>query len=146
MKTRKKIKMVATILLGGAFLFFATLVIHIGIMVYGKEALPLATTQIGRLDFDEQINEGQANAIENQFKNIEGVKSTYFNVGSDILIYTFDNRKNSTENIYKEFNQGSNYLSSRYTVSEEDLSKGCPAIESDSFYGKLTSMVSKIVN
>lgn len=146
MKTKKLIKRGVIVVLGAAFLLFATLIIHIAVMVQGKSPLPLATTQIARIDFNEEISPTQAEIIQDKFKEFQGVKSTHFNIQDGILIYTFDNRLNDTKQIYDGFMKGSNLLCSRYVVSEEELSQGCPAIENDSFYGKLTQVVAKVVN
>lgn len=146
MKTKKIIKRGIIVSLGVGFLFVATLLIHIVVMVQGKSPLPFATTQIARIDFNEEINPTQAQIIEDKFREFQGVKSTHFNLDDGILVYTFDNRLNDSKQIYDGFMKESNLLGSRYIVSEEDLSRGCPAIDNDSFYGKLTQVVSKVVN
>lgn len=63
MKTKKLIKRGVIVVLGAAFLLFATLIIHIAVMVQGKSPLPLATTQIARIDFNEEISPTQAEII-----------------------------------------------------------------------------------
>lgn len=146
MKIRKKIKIGLISVLSAVALLFIVLIVHIGIMVHERGALPMATIQMARVDFQNPITPLQAKNIEADFKHYKGVKSTHFNVKNGILIYTFDNRKNSTKAIYSNFEKENSLPCSRYVVSDEDLSHGCPAMNSNSFYGKLTNVISKIVN
>jgi copper chaperone CopZ len=146
MKMNKKIKIVAFSLLGLGFLFFATLIVHIAIMVKGRPAPAYATIQMARADFKEPVDSLSAVKIQNNIKNLKGVQSTYFNVKDYIVVYTYDNKVNTAQNIYDLAIRDAGFRSSRYLVSEKDLAKGCPAMNSNSFYGKLTDVVSKIVN
>lgn len=146
MKMNKKIKITAFSLLGVAFLFFATLVIHIGIMVKNQKPLENATIQMARVDFSNSLDLQQAQVIEENIKNQKGVKDVFYNEKNHLLIYTFDNRINNSENIYNTSIKSAEFSSAPYFVSAEDAAKGCPVINSDSFYGQLTKVVSKIIN
>lgn len=141
---RWKIGIISTI--GVVFLLFATLIVHIAIMVHNRGPLAFATIQMGRSDFQAPVDSTQAQQIQKHILAMKGVKSTYFNMKDGIVIYTFDNRANTAQQIYDKAIRTSGIPSLRYTVSEKDMAKGCPVMNSNSFYGKLTAVVSKIVN
>lgn len=143
---KKTLKIAIFSIAGIAFLFFATLIVHIVIMVKNKAPLANATIQMARADFNEPIDAIAATKIQNEIKMQAGVKSTYFNSNSNILVYTFDNRANDAQDIYNNAIKNSGFASERHIVSAEDATKGCPAMDNKSFYGKLTKVVTSIVN
>lgn len=146
MSTKKKIKIAIFSLLGFCLLLFATLVVHIAIMVKGKSQLSSTTIQIARVDFQQELDADQLATIQEDIRALKGVKSSFFNPKSNILIYTFDNRENNAKKIYQEAIQSSNIISTRYVPSSEELEAGCPVINKNSFYGRLTDAISAIIN
>lgn len=146
MKTGKKIRIALQAVLGFVFLLFAVLIIHIAIMVKGAQPLVNSTEQMARADFSQPVDSSDAIKIENEVKSLNGVKSVYFNLKDYILIYTFDNRVNNAQKIYDHAIRNSGFSAIRYVVSGSELSKGCPVMNDHSFYGKLTTIISKIVN
>lgn len=146
MKISKKVKFGIFGILGLVFLFFLVLIVHIGIMVHERGPIAMATVQMARADFQKPVDSMQAQQIQTQIKAQKGVKSTYFNIKDGIVIYTFDNRENTAGSIYKKAIKTFSIPSARYTVSKEDLANGCPVMNNNSFYGKLTAVVSKVVN
>ena len=142
----KKLKIAIYSILGIAVIFVATLLIHIVIMVKNKVPLANATIQMARADFNEPVDSMSAIKIQNDIKKQAGIKSTYFNLNSNILVYTFDNRDNDADQIYNAAIKNSGYSSQRHIVSAEDAANGCPVIDNKSFYGKLTNVVTSIVN
>ncbi len=146
MKINKKIKIVFGVVFGIAFLFFATLIVHIAIMVKGRVLPPDATVQMARADFKEPVDSLSAIKIQNDIKMQKGVQTTYFNSKDYIMVYSFDNKVNTAQNIYDAAIRNSGFRSARYIVSKADLAKGCPVMNHNSFYGKLTEMVASIVN
>lgn len=144
--TRKKIKWTFFGLLGLGFLLFLTLVVHIAVMVYHKGPLPFEHVQMARVDFQKPLDSVQIASLETQLLAQKGVKTSYFNTKDDNLVYTFDNRQNSSQKIYQEIFQSGALSAKRYTVSADDLAKGCPVMNNNSFYGKLTSVISKAIN
>ena len=115
-------------------------------MVKEMRSLPDATIQMARADFMQPVDSLSAVQIENKVMSQEGVKSTYFNPKDYILVYTFDNRINNSQNIYDHAIKNSGFKSERYIVSASDLTKGCPVMNDNSFYGKLTAFVGRFVN
>lgn len=142
----KKIIRWAVIGIGGlAFLLFATLIVHIAIMVKTRPPLANATLQIARADFLQPVDSLNAVKMEKKVRGIKGVESTYFNLKDYSLVYTFDNRLNTAGHIYDEAIKDPEFPSKRYIVSTADLQKGCPVMSDHSFYGKLTAAVTKII-
>src|ERR1700743_3741080 len=139
MKINKKIKILLGSVLGLAFLLFAVLIVHIAIMVKGRPAD--ATVQLGRADFKEPVDSLSAVKIQDEIKNLKGVKYTYFNAKDYIMVYAFDNKVNTARQIYDAAIKNAGFRSVRYTVGAADLTKGCPVMSNHSFYGKLTEMV-----
>jgi len=146
MSTGKKVKIIITGICGLAFLFSAALLIHIAIMVKGRQPIANATIQMARVDFQVPLDSLEALKIQEDLKSVKGVRSTYFNFKNHILIYTFDNRLNNAQGIYDETIKNSGFPSDRHIVSAKEATQGCPVINNNSFYGKLTAMVSKVVN
>jgi len=146
MKINKKIKIATCSIAGLALLLFAVLIIHIAIMVKSRLPLVNATVQMARADFKQPVDSLSAAQIQDQVKSLKGVKSTYFNSKDHILVYTYDNNQNTAQNIYDKVIKNSGFRSVRYTVSKDDLAKGCPVMGNHSFYGKLTSIMASIIN
>lgn len=146
MSSGKKVKIIIGGIVGIALLFFMVLIIHIGVMVNNREPIANATIQMARADFNVSLDSASVLLIQDNIKELEGVRSTYFNYDSDILIYTFDNRVNRAQNIYDKAIRDSGFPSERITVSAEEAMQGCPAMSNNSFYGKLTRLVAQVIN
>lgn len=146
MKISKKLKIGIWSVLGLAVLLFITLIIHIAVMVHKRGPIAFSTEQMARADFQTQVDSSLAKNIQQKIMSIKGVKNTYFNLKDNILIYTFDNRTNTAQHIFDKGIKTSGIPVVRYTVSKADLSSGCPVMNNNSFYGKLTTIVSKFVN
>lgn len=146
MKINKKIRIVLLSILGLVCLLFVTLIAHVIIMIKEMRTLPYATIQRARADFKQPVDSLNALQIENKVMAQPGVESTYFNPREYILVYTFDNRVNNAQNIYDKVIKNDGFKSVRYIVSATDLSKGCPVMNDNNFYGKLTAFVGRFVN
>lgn len=146
MKINKKLKTALKIAGGAVLLFFIVLVTHIVIMVKNRPPLVHSTTQLARADFKQPVDSAAAISIQDGLKKLSGVQTTYFNLKDNILVYGFDNRKNTAENIYDEAIKNCGFTSVRYMVNSKDMANGCPVIDNNSFYGKVTNVIAKIVN
>lgn len=146
MKINKKIKIALLSVLGIVTLLIITLLVHVTIMVKEMRALPDATIQMARADFTQPVDSINAVLIENKVMDQPGVKSTYFNSKDYTLVYTFNNRINNAPNIYNHAIKNDGFSSACFIVSAADLSKGCPVMNDNSFYGKLTVFLGKFVN
>ncbi|PSK93200.1 hypothetical protein B0I18_102170 [Taibaiella chishuiensis] len=146
MTMKKKLKVAAGSLLGIMFLFSAVLLIHIVVMVKNRKPLPAATLQMARADFKQPVPDQVMQTIQQAVSRQKGVKETYYNAGSRMLVYTYDNKVNTAEAIYASAIRPSGMSSERHLVSQSEATKGCPAMDNHSFYGKLTNMVARVVN
>jgi len=142
----KKIKWTLLGLFGIAFLLFLTLVIHIGVMVYHKAPLPFEHIQMARTDFLEPLDSIERVQLKSNLGSQKGIKSIYLNAKDQNVVYSFDNRENSANNIYQNAINQMHLKAKPYIVSAKDLQNGCPVFNNNSFYGKLTSVISKAIN
>ncbi len=146
MTIKKKLKVAAASLLGITFLFTAVLLIHIVVMIKNRKPLPAATLQMARADFKQAVPDQVMHNIEQSVSRQKGVKATYYNAGSRILIYSYDNKINTADAIYASAIEPSGILVARHLVTQSEAATGCPAMDDHSFYGKLTRMVDRVVN
>ncbi|GAB3349605.1 hypothetical protein GCM10027566_06020 [Arachidicoccus ginsenosidivorans] len=146
MKLWQKIKWTLIGLVGLAFLLFLTLVIHIGVMVYHKGPLPFEHIQMARTDFLSPLDSKQIAQLKSNLGAQKGIKSIYLNTKDHNVVYSFDNRENSASSIYQNAINEMHIKAKPYTVSAKDLESGCPVMNNHSFYGKLTSVISKAIN
>lgn len=146
MTLKKKVKVLLGSILGTTFLLFAVLVAHIVVMVKNRKPLENPTIQMARVDFRQPVHLSDLTKMEHRIKDMNGVKDTYFNQGSNILIYTFDAKLNSAERIYNGAIKNAGFGAEWYVVAKGDEAKGCPAMDNHSFYGKLTSVVENSIN
>lgn len=127
-------------------LFTLVLLVHIVIMVKKMPVLAFPTVQMARVDFKKPLDSISIRTLQNSVASEKGVGYTYYNHRDNILIYTFDNRLNTSDHIYKEAISPIGYESVKYIVAAKDMDKGCPVMNNSSFYGKLTDLVAGIVN
>ncbi|RQO31876.1 hypothetical protein DBR32_03465 [Taibaiella sp. KBW10] len=146
MNIKKVIKYTSISVFSLAFLFFATLIIHIAVMVKGKTPQASATTQLARVDFGAQVGAQDVAAIESDLKATPGIKSTYYNPQTRVLVYSFDNKQLNADQVFQSRISSKNIDAVKYTVAASDLMKGCPAMDHNSFYARLTRAVSAVVN
>lgn len=146
MNTKKVIKYTAISVFSIAFLFFATLIVHIAVMVKGKTPLASANTQLARIDLGNNVNNEAAVQLESDIRSLPGVKSTYYNPQTHILVYSFDNKILSADQVYQSQVASKSISAAKYVVSASDATKGCPAMDHNSFYARLTRVVSSVVN
>lgn len=146
MTLRKKIKIAAVTVLGAGALLFFILIVHIAFMVKGRKRPELATIQMVRADFKQPAGVEEADRIVSKLKAMTGVKDAYYNPGSGILIYTFDATRNNANAIFETAVRPAGLAVEMKTFSKEELSAGCPAMDNNSFYGRLTGIVDRVVN
>jgi len=145
-KIKKGLKISVLSLLGLGVLLFVVLVVHIAIMVKSHTPKADATIQMARVDFSQPLDSFNVVTIKHDVMAQKGVASVFYNTQSHIIIYTFDNRQNDAESIYDKAIKQSGLASKRAVVSAQDMLKGCPAFNNNSFYGQMTALVSRFVN
>lgn len=146
MTIKKGIKYTAISVFSLGFLLFATLIVHIAVMVKGNKPLASEHTQLARIDFPQNTDPSVMTKVEQSIKSLDGVQSTYYNPATQILVYAYNNKVQNAENIYQSQIVARNINALKYTVSAADAAKGCPAMNNNSFYGRLTRTISAIVN
>ncbi|WP_222165243.1 hypothetical protein [Edaphocola aurantiacus] len=146
MTIKKGIKYTAISLFSLGFLLFATLIVHIAVMVKGKKPLASEHTQLARIDFSAAADPRTITEIEQSIGTLPGVQSTYYNPATHTLVYAFNNKLQNAAEVYQSQVTSRNIDALKYTVSAADAAKGCPAMDNNSFYGRLTKTVSSIVN
>ena len=142
---KKKIKIIALSLLGVSVLLFVVLLVHIVIMVKKEGQMPNATLQLARVDFEQPMDSSLVVNIEKKVKSMDGVKNTYYNYTSNILVYGYDNRVNNSKNIFNKAIKKQGFIAHPYVVSAIQANSGCPAMGKNSFYTKITKIIYKIV-
>ncbi len=141
MKRALKIGLWSTFVL--ALVFMITLVVHIGFMVGNRPASSFY--QLGRVDFANPVNQADKDALTDQMETEEGFISAYFNDEAHTMVYKIDTRYNNAGNFFENAVQKSIPDSKRYIVTAEMEKQGCPVIRDDSFYGRLTAMVTNVM-
>ncbi len=122
------------------FLLLIVLVIHVYTVTH-KALTENEKTQLSRIDFKQKIDSTQANQIQSFVTGIEGVKTTYFNIPDGILVYSFIQGKQTSENVFNLLMNTKRYKAERYIVTAEQAKTGCPA-----GYGANSSVMNKIMN
>ncbi len=104
------------------------------------------TRQLSRIDFTQPLDSGEATKVRYYVGSLEGVESTHFNYASNILVYSYFPEKQSSENVFALVQKFGKYPAKKYEVNAEDLAKGCPAIDKNSFTYRSSSFVSNLMN
>lgn len=142
--SRKKIIKIALASLGVLALLFAVLVVHI-YMVTDKPK-PNSNLHLSRIDIKQEITPEQQNQLKSQVNSLPGVYKTYINPESGTLIYGYYKDQQSPEAVYASLSQSSNIALEKFEVSEEDLAKGCPAFDENSFTFKVGAFVQNVIH
>lgn len=126
--TAKKIIIRSLAAITGLFVIgFGVLVVHI-YQVTHKPKSDYDKRQMARIDFLEPINANQATEIQAYTKSLPGVDHTFFNIQNSILVYSFINDKQTSSNVFTQLTKHLPFKAKAYTVSEQDMAQGCPAI------------------
>lgn len=96
--------------------------------------------QLSRIDFNEDIDSAEAIKIRGFIQSLNGVNSSYFNIQDNILVYTYDNKLQSSQSIYNALIKYKAYRAKPYIVDAEDLKSGCPVHFDNSILKSLKSL------
>ncbi len=144
MTTKKIILRSLAALCGLLVIGFGVLVIHI-YQVTHKPKTDYEKRQMARIDFLEPVNAAQVAEIQTFTRSLPGVDHTFFNQQNGILVYSFINDKQTAANVFKLLSQHLPLKAKPYTVSEEDLMAGCPAIgNKNTFRYKLSHFIAQL--
>jgi hypothetical protein len=110
-----------------------------------KEIKVVPQLQLSRIDFQKKPDSLQSREILSFVRSLGGVKSTYFNQKDGILVYTFLQGEQTSENVFRLVMASGNYKAKRYMVDPATAKTGCPVIgKPDSFQGKLVRLISSL--
>lgn len=102
--------------------------------------------QLSRIDFTQPLDSASATKLRYYVASLEGVESTHFNYGSNILVYSYFPEKQSSENVFALVQKFGIYSAKKYEVNAADLVKGCPAFDKNSFTYRSSAFVSNLLN
>lgn len=126
--TAKKIITRSLAAIAGLFVIgFGVLVVHIYQVTHQPKS-DYEKRQMARIDFLEPINANQAAEIQAYTKSLPGVDHTFFNIQNGILVYSFIHDKQTSSNVFAQLTKHLPFKAKAYTVSEQDMAQGCPAI------------------
>lgn len=110
---------------GGSIIVALLLVLVIHIAMVTPKANK-DTYQLSRIDFKQQVDETEAAKIRAYVAGLPGVKSTYFNLESNTLVYTYLVSEQSSANVYDRLMGSGHYKAERYIVDNSSIQNGCP--------------------
>jgi len=117
--------------------FFSILIVLVVVLLLhiysASKSVPTTGLQLSRIDFNEPIDSAEAAKIRSFVGHITGVESTYFNVKSGILVYTFYLNKQTSMNVYQKLIEYGGYKAKRYILNTAEIKSGCPISEEQSF-------------
>jgi hypothetical protein len=100
---------------------------------------------LGRIDFLSDVDTPQAAQIATQIKAMPGIENVHCNIENDIVVYTFWSQQNTAKNVHLALTQNIDIPSKLYTVSQEQLSTGCPAdVKNKSFSEHFVSGIASL--
>ena len=146
MSIKKILKITGITVLSLTCMAVLVLVIHIYQMKeLAKQRKHADVLLLGRIDFKQDIDSSSAGSISGFVKTMKGVKSVYFNVKDDVLIYTFMSKSQTAASIYNAIQSKWQLKSELYKVSEEQMASGCPAgMEDKGFMASVSSGMEKL--
>lgn len=124
------------------FLLAGVLVIHIYLVT--KPGKPTAATRaMARIDFGQDINDKDANAITAWLYQQPGVEHVFCNPASNIAVFSFHPAAASADKIINDFKDNLHYKAERFMPSEQDMAAGCP-VAVNSVPGKLNGFFKQL--
>jgi hypothetical protein len=144
----KLLKKITIGLLSLVVLFFATLAIHIYMVLPAPKVNSDARVrQLSRIDFNQQIDSAEAQKIQGFVANMEGIESTYFNVPDNVLVYTYTVGKQNSDVVYNKLMAFGKYNAQKYVVTTQQASTGCPIdTKEKTFTGMFSAYMAHIFN
>jgi hypothetical protein len=102
--------------------------------------------QLSRIDFKQAVDSTEAGKIVSFVRHLDGVDNAFFNPKSGILICGFDNKKQTSQNVYDRLMAYGHYKAERFIVDASSEIKGCPAMGTDkSFIYTIASNVAQLI-
>ncbi len=105
-----------------------------------------ANLQLSRIDFITPLDSATANKIKGLVGSLPGVKSTYFNIPTGALVYTFNPETQTSAHVYSLVMAAGNYRAEKYVVSKNDLKGGCPVMSRNEVGRRLSMYFAKLMS
>lgn len=109
------------------FLFlglFGTLMIHLYFV--GKHKANQQVYAMGRIDFNESLSEASFLSIQNFTVNLRGVKNAMVNPKQKVLVFIYQPKVQSIDEIKEKIDFFSNQTSKVYRTNAKAMGQGCP--------------------
>lgn len=132
-----------------AILLFATLVIHIALVLPPtKQTNDTRQRQLSRIDFKQELSDAEAEKIKGTIGAMEGVQGVHYNPESKILVYIHSTEKVNPNTVYSNVVKANNYKAERYIIAANEVKGGCTAGmgKERSLTVKLAQVVSDIIH
>lgn len=143
MKKKRVIQFAAGIS-GLVVILFVTLVVHVGMVSVVKKN-DKRIRQLSRIDFMQDIHAEQASDIRSYVSSLNGVCGVNYNEQSKILTYMYDPAILNASDVYTKLVAHGNYKAKKYTVTADDLTKGCPAFAEKGGFSKAVLFCSNLL-
>ncbi|NVJ48210.1 MAG: hypothetical protein HWE21_00080 [Cytophagia bacterium] len=128
--------------LGVAILLCVVLVAHI-LAVTKPSNNTHVNWQLSRIDFENSLNDEQAQQILKAIKSIDGIKNTFVNNEQGTLVYSYQAGQLSNEEVYNQFTQKVDLAAKPYVAPPIDEASGCPVMDKESLSYRFSSFVQK---
>ena len=125
-------------------LLSTTLVAHI-YMVSGKPMVN-SNLALGRIDVEDSLSEGDVARLKSIVNAMPGVHKTYVNADAGTIVFGYYNDQQNPDVVYASLSNATDYRLTKFEVSEEDLTKGCPAFDESSFTFKVGTFVQSVIH
>lgn len=103
--------------------------------------------QLSRIDFKQAIDSVEACKIRSFVAHLPGVETTFFNVKSSSLVYTYALEKQTSINVFNELVHYGHYKAERYIADGATVKTGCPIMQGEhSFSNYIFGYFYKIFN
>jgi thiosulfate reductase cytochrome b subunit len=125
---------------------FLLLVIVLGVHIYlvTRPKVPDATTRaMARIDFKQDISDGDAATIYSWLMHQKGIERVMFNVNNKNVVFTFSPLIIDAEKITRDIQNNLHYKALRYVPGAEDMKKGCPVSQTSVSY-RMYSVIKNI--
>lgn len=147
MKNNKKLfKKIAIWTVSIFSLLVVVLVVHIYLVTRLADPLPNHDIYLSRIDFKESVDSTEATRIMNHVRTMDGIANAHFNIAAGTLVYGYKKDVQNPENVYAEVAKFTSLKSERLILSEEDIAKGCPAFDKNTFTYKFGEFVKNVLN
>lgn len=141
---RKKIIRIVVVLVGVFVLLSAILVAHI-YMVTSKPVVN-SNLALSRIDVEDSLSQADVVRLKSIVNAMPGIHKTYVNADAGTIVFGYYNDQQNPNAVYASLSNATDYRLTKFEVSDEDLTKGCPAFDESSFTFKVGTFVQSVIH